>query len=125
MPAIGPRAQHKAKGGVMLAEPDFTWAMCLFPGRLYAVESIFDRSRVFVADSVDICRPFEETDGMLSFLDLKHDLLVRADGSASWLDQDEYQVEIDAGTISTAWQKEVAEAAAALDLERARGAFPP
>ena len=122
--AIGPRAQRKTKGGVVLAEPGFIWAMFLFPGRLYAVESIFDRSGAFVAHHVDICRPSEEVDGMLSFLDLKLDLLIRADGEAAWLDQDEYQEEIDAGTISPEWQKSVAETATALDLERARGAFP-
>jgi hypothetical protein len=32
---------------------------------------------------------------------------------------------LDAGTISPAWQKQVVETAAALDSERARGAFPP
>ena len=123
--AIGPRAQRKTKGGVVLAEPGFIWAMFLFPGRLYAVESIFGRSGAFVAYHVDICRPSEEVDGMLSFLDLKLDLLIRADGEAAWLDQDEYQAEIDAGTISPAWQKEVTEIAAELDRQRAAGAFPP
>jgi predicted RNA-binding protein associated with RNAse of E/G family len=78
-----------------------------------------------VAHHVDICRPLEETDGMLSFLDLKLDLLIRANGEASWLDQDEYEGEVVAGTISPAWQKEVSETAATLDSERACGAFPP
>jgi predicted RNA-binding protein associated with RNAse of E/G family len=123
--AIGPRASRKTKGGVVLAEPGFTWAMFLFPGRWYAVESVFDRSASLVAHHVDICRPFEEMDGMLSFLDLKLDLLIRADGEASWLDQDEYQAEVDSGAISPAWQKSVSDTAAALDAESARGAFPP
>jgi predicted RNA-binding protein associated with RNAse of E/G family len=123
--AIGPRASRKTKGGVVLAEPGFTWALFLFPGRWYAVESIYDRGGSLVAHHVDICRPLEETDGMLSFLDLKLDLLIRANGEASWLDQDEYEGEIVAGTISPAWQKEVSETAATLDSERACGAFPP
>lgn len=123
--AIGPRAKRKIKGGVVLAEPGYTWALLLFAGRGYAVESIFDRSGAFVAHHVDLCRPSEEMDGMLSFLDLKLDLLIRADGEASWLDQDEYQEEIDAGTIPPDWQKTVAETASALDRERASGGFPP
>ena len=113
------------KGGVVLAEPGYTWAMFLFPGRWYAVESVFGRNGAFVAHHVDICRPVEETDGMLSFLDLKLDLLISADGGASWLDQDEYEAEIAAGTIVPAWQKEVVAIAAELDRERAAGAFPP
>ena len=123
--AIGPRATRKTKGGVVLAEPGFTWALFFFPGRWYAVQSIYDPSGSLVAHHVDICRPCEETDGMLSFLDLKLDLLIRADGEARWLDQDEYQAEIDGGTISPAWQKSVSETSATLDRERARGAFPP
>lgn len=123
--AIGPRAKRKTKGGVVLAEPGYTWAIFLFPGRSYAVESIFDRNGAFVAHHVDLCRPLEETDGILSFLDLKLDLLIRADGGAAWLDQDEYEAEIAVGTISATWQKEVAETAAELDRQRAAGAFPP
>ena len=122
--AIGPRAQRKTKGGVVLAEPGFTWAMFLFPGRWYAVESVYDQSGMLVAHHVDICRPLEETDGMLSFVDLKLDLLIRADGEASWLDQDEYEDEVAAGTIPRAWQKSVSETAAELDRERATGVFP-
>jgi predicted RNA-binding protein associated with RNAse of E/G family len=64
-------------------------------------------------------------DGMLSFLDLKLDLLIRADRESSWLDQEDYQAEVDSGAISPAWQKSVSDTAAALDRERARGAFPP
>jgi predicted RNA-binding protein associated with RNAse of E/G family len=123
--AIGPRASRKTKGGVVLAEPGFTWALFLFPGRWYAVESVFDRNGSLVAHHVDICRPLEEKDGMLSFLDLKLDLLIRAEGEASWLDQDDYQSELDAGTISREWQMAVSETVTALDSERARGDFPP
>jgi len=123
--AIGPRAQRRTKGGVVLAEPGFTWAIFLFPTQWYAVESVYDQRGDLVAHHIDICRPLDETDGMLSFLDLKLDLLIRADGEASWLDQDEDQAEVDAGTISAAWQKKVGETAAALDSERARGTFPP
>lgn len=123
--AIGPRARRKTKGGIVLAEPGFIWALFLFPERWYAVESVYDRSRNLVAHHVDICRPSEERDGMLSFLDLKLDLLIRADGEAVWLDQDEYQAEVDSGAISPAWQKSVSDTAAALDRERGRGVFPP
>ncbi len=123
--AIGPRALRKTKGGIVLAEPGFTWAMFLFPGRWYAVESVYDGKGCLVAHHIDICRPLEETDGMLSFLDLKLDLLIRADGKACWLDQEEYEGEVAAGTIPPAWQKEVSDTVAALDGERAAGAFPP
>lgn len=123
--AIGPRAQRKTKGGIVLAAPSFTWAMFLFPARWYAVESVYDQSGRLVAHHVDICRPLEESDGMLSFLDLKLDLLLCADGKACWLDQDEYQAEVDSGAISPAWQKSVSDTVAALDSERAAGAFPP
>jgi len=123
--AIGPRAQRKTKGGLVLAEPGFTWAMFLFPARWYAVESVYDQSGRLVAHHVDICRPLEETDGMLSFLDLKLDLLICGDGKACWLDQEDYEGEVAAGTIPRAWQKSVSDTVAALDGERARGAFPP
>ncbi len=109
----------------MLAEPGFTCALFLFPGGWYVVESIYDQSGGLVAHHVDICRPLQETDGMLSFLDLKLDLLIGADGKARWLDQDEYQAEVDSGAISPAWQKSVSETAAALDDERTAGVFPP
>ena len=122
--AIGPRADRKTKGGVVLAEPGFTWAMFLFPGRWYAVQSAYDQRGRLVAHHVDICRPLEETDGVLSFIDLKLDLLIRADGEASWLDQDDYEGEVAAGTIPRAWQKSVSETVASLDRERARGIFP-
>jgi len=98
--------------------------MFLFPARWYAVESVYDQSGRFVAHHVDICRPLEETDGMLSFLDLKLDLLICADGKASWLDQEDYEGEVAAGTIPTAWQKSVAETVAELDRELALGTFP-
>jgi len=122
---IGPRAQRKTKGGVVLAEPGFTWAIFLLPDKWYAVESVYDRSGSLVAHHVDICRPVEETDGMLSFLDLKLDLLIGADGKACWLDQEDYEGEVAAGTIPPPWQKSVSDTVAALDGERARGAFPP
>jgi len=123
--AIGPRAQRKTKGGLVLAEPGFTWAIFLLPDKWYAVESVYDRSGRLVAHHVDICRPLEETDGMLSFLDLKLDLLICADGKACWLDQEDYAGEVAAGTIPPAWQKSVSDTVAALDGERASGAFPP
>jgi len=123
--AIGPRAQRKTKGGVVLAEPGFTWAIFLLPEKWYAVESVYDQNGTLVAHHVDICRPCEEVDGMLSFLDLKLDLLIGADGKACWLDQDDYEGEVAAGTIPPAWQKSVSETVAALDDERARGVFPP
>lgn len=122
---IGPSASRKTKGGVVLAEPGFTWALFPFPGRWYAVESIYDRSGGPVAHHVDICRPLEETDGMLSFLDLKPDLLIDADGKARWLDQDEYQAEVAAGSIPPAWQKSVSDTVAALGGERTAGVSPP
>jgi predicted RNA-binding protein associated with RNAse of E/G family len=123
--AIGPRAQRKTKGGVVLAEPGFTWAIFLLPDKWYAVESIYDQSGGLVAHHVDICRPLEETDGILSFLDLKLDLLICADGKASWLDQEDYEGEVAAGTIPPAWQNSVSDTVAALDRERGAGVFPP
>ena len=122
---IGPHAERKTKGGVLLAEPGFTWAMFLFPTRWYAVVSVYDQGGRFVAHHVDICRPLEDTDGMLSFLDLKLDLLICADGKASWLDQEDYEGEVAAGTIPPAWQKSVSDTVAQLDRELAAGAFPP
>ena len=122
---IGPHAERKTKGGVLLAEPGFTWAMFLFPTRWYAVVSIYDQGGRFVAHHVDICRPLEDTDGMLSFLDLKLDLLIGGDGKACWLDQEDYEDEVAAGTISPAWQKSVSDTVAQLDRELAAGAFPP
>ena len=94
-------------------------------GRWYAIESVYDVRGELVAHHVDLCLPPEERDGMLSFLDLKLDLLIRPDGGAAWLDQDDYAREIEAGTIPPSWQRAVAEAVAALDRERHAGTFPP
>jgi predicted RNA-binding protein associated with RNAse of E/G family len=123
--AIGPRAVRKTKGGIVLADPGFTWAMFLFPGRWYAIESVYNGTGSLVAHHIDICRPLEEMDGMLSFIDLKLDLLICAGGEASWLDQEEYEEEVAAGTIPPAWQKSVSDTVTALDGERAAGVFPP
>jgi predicted RNA-binding protein associated with RNAse of E/G family len=122
--AIGPRAQRKTKGGVVLAEAGFTWAIFLLPDKWYAVESVYDQNGTLVAHHVDICRPSEEVDGMLSFLDLKLDLLICAGGKACWLDQEDYEGEVAAGTIPPAWQKSVSDTVAQLDRDLAAGAFP-
>ena len=77
---IGPNASVKTKGGAVLARPGFTWAMFLFPGRWYAIASVYDARGQLIAHHVDLCVPPEERDGMLSFLDLKLDLLIRRCG---------------------------------------------
>ena len=123
--AIGPAARRKTKGGVLIAEPGFTWAVFYFPGRWYTISTIRDAAGALVAHHVDLCRPPEEREGVLSFLDLKLDLLMMADGTRAWLDEDEYQQEIAAGTISAEWQDAVAQAVAALDRDCRAGAFPP
>jgi predicted RNA-binding protein associated with RNAse of E/G family len=123
--AIGPKARVKTKGGAVLAEPGFTWAMFLIPERWYAIESVYDARGQLVAHHVDLCVPPEERDGMLSFLDLKLDLLIQPNGEAAWLDQDEYVREIEAGTIPPPWQRAVAETVATIDRERHAGTFPP
>jgi predicted RNA-binding protein associated with RNAse of E/G family len=122
---IGPAAHRKTKGGVILGEAGFTWALFFFPDRWYAITTIRDGGGALVAHHVDLCRPPEERDGMLSFLDLKLDLILTADGARTWVDQDDYQREIEAGTISLAWQAAVAETTAALDRECRAGRFPP
>lgn len=123
--AIGPAARPKTKGDVVLAAPGFTWSVFFFPGRWYTITTVHDPRGNLVAHHVDLCVPPEEHDGMLSFVDLKLDLLIRADGRATWLDEDDYAREVEAGTISSAWQGEVAGAMAAIDRERREGAFPP
>jgi predicted RNA-binding protein associated with RNAse of E/G family len=115
----------KRKGGVVLAEPGFTWAMFLFPGRWYATASVYGPRGELIAHHVDLCVPPEEQDGMLSFLDLKLDLLIRPDGEAAWLDQDDYAREIEAGSIPLEWQQAIAGTVAALDRDRREGTFPP
>ena len=123
--AIGPGGRPKTKGGLVLADVGFTWALFFFPGRWYTITTVHDRHGSLVAHHVDLCVPPEECEGMLSFVDLKLDLLVRADGGAAWLDHDDYRVEVEAGTISSAWQREVMGTMAAIDRERAAGIFPP
>jgi len=123
--AIGPGGRPKTKGGLVLAEPGFTWALFFFPRRWYTITTAYDRRGSLVAHHVDLCVPPEECEGMLSFVDLKLDLLIRADGGAAWLDHDDYRVEVDAGTIPPAWQQAVAETMAVIDRERGTGAFPP
>jgi predicted RNA-binding protein associated with RNAse of E/G family len=122
---LGPGAKKKTKGGVVLAEPGFTWAVFYFPGRWYTITSIYAARGSLVAHHVDLCVPPEEVDGVLSFLDLKLDLLIHADGERVWLDQDDYDRELAAGTIAQAWQDEVARTRAELDCECAARAFPP
>ena len=122
---IGPAAKEKVKGGVVLARAGFTWATSFFPGRWYTITSAYDSRGALAAHHVDLCVPPEERDGILSFLDLKLDLLIRPDGQAEWLDQDEYAREIEAGTISPSWQRAVEETVAALDRVRGSGEFPP
>jgi predicted RNA-binding protein associated with RNAse of E/G family len=122
---MGPNASVKTKGGAVLAKPGFTWAMFLFPGRWYAIASIYDARGQLIAHHVDLCVPAEERDGMLSFLDLKLDLLIRPGGEADLLDQDDYAREIEADTIAPSWQRAVNEAVATLDRERNAGIFPP
>ncbi len=122
---IGPGARRKTKGDLVLAEPGFIWALFFFPSRWYTITSVHDARGALVAHHVDLCVPPEERDGVLSFLDLKLDLIIRPDGTASWLDHDDYQREVEAGAISVPWQQAVSDTVAALDRERAAGLFPP
>jgi predicted RNA-binding protein associated with RNAse of E/G family len=123
--AIGPRAARKTKDGVVLAEPGFTWAVSYFPGEWYTITSIYDAHASLVAHHVDLCVPPEEVDGVLTFLDLKLDLLIRPGGERAWLDQDDYDRELAAGTVPSAWQEAVDRTRAELDRRCAAGAFPP
>jgi predicted RNA-binding protein associated with RNAse of E/G family len=72
-----------------------------------------------------VCVPPEERDGVLAFLDLKLDLLIRPDSQAEWLDQDEYTREVEASTISASWQRSVEETMEALDRARRSSEFHP
>lgn len=56
--------------------PGFTWALFFFPGRWCTISTIHDGRGALVAHHLDICRPAEDRDGVLSFLDLKLDLLM-------------------------------------------------
>ena len=123
--AIGPGATKKTKGGVVLAEPGYVWAVFFFPGRWYTISSIYEARGSLVAHHVDLCVPPEEVDGVLTFLDLKLDLLIRASGERTWLDQDDYDRELAADSVSPAWQDAVARTRAELDRECAAGTFPP
>jgi predicted RNA-binding protein associated with RNAse of E/G family len=123
--AVGSSARRKTKGGVILAEPGFVWAVFFFPGHWYAITSVYDARAALVAHHVDVCVPSEEHGGVLSCLDLKLDLLVQPDGGRSWLDQDDYDREVAAGTISPAWQEAVARTVDALERDCRSLAFPP
>jgi len=122
---LGPRCARKAKAGTVLGEPGFTWALFFFPGRWYTITSVYDARVHLVGHHVDLCLPPEERDGVLSFLDLKLDLLLLASGEGRWLDQDEYDQEVRAQTIPPSWQDAVRETVAALDRDRRSGGFPP
>jgi predicted RNA-binding protein associated with RNAse of E/G family len=123
--AIGPSARVKTKGGAVVARPGFTWALFFFPGRWYAITSVHDAQGALVVHHADLCVPPEECDGVLSFLDLKLDLMIDAEGRASWLDKEEYAREVEAGTIPPPWQEAVAHTVATLDRERRAETFPP
>jgi hypothetical protein len=122
---LGPGSRRKVKGGVILAEPGFTWALFLFPRCWYVLTSVFDRQRQLVGHHVDLCLPPEEKDGVLSYLDLKLDLVLPAAGTGVWVDRDHLALEIEAGTVSPAWLRRIEQTAAEIDRDRARGTFPP
>jgi predicted RNA-binding protein associated with RNAse of E/G family len=122
---LGPACVRKTKGGLVLAEPGYTWALFLFPGAWYALTAIFDRDGHPVADHVDVATPPEEHEGMLSFVDLKLDLLIPAAGEDRWVDREDYEGEIRAGRVPAAWQAAVDGTVALLTRERAAGRFPP
>ena len=122
---LGPGCRRKTKGGIVLGDPGFTWAVFLFPGRWHALTSIFDPTGGLVAHYVDVATPPEERDGVLSFLDLKLDLLVPAGGEDRWLDREDYEGEVREGRVPLAWQEAVDDAVAWLTRERAAGRFPP
>ena len=65
--AVGPAAQRKTKGGAVLAEAGFTWALFFFPGQWYTITSVYDGRARWVAHHVDLCVPPEECEGVLSF----------------------------------------------------------
>ena len=123
--AMGPAARPKSKGGLLIAAPGFTWALSFWPGRWYSIASAYDAQALLVAHHVDLCVPPEEHGGVLSFVDLKLDLLMHPDGTWTWLDQEDYDREVAAGTISTAWQRAVAETVETLDRDCRAGVFPP
>lgn len=122
---IGPAAKEKTKGGVVLARPGFTWAMSFFAALWYTITSAYDARGELAVHHVDLCVPPEERDGMLSFLDLKLDLLIHPNGLAEWVDQDAYAREVAAGTIAPLWQRAVEETVAALDRACRSSGFPP
>ena len=123
--SLGPAARRKTKGGLVLAEAGFTWALFFFPGEWYSITSVYETHGELVGHHVDLCVPAEERDGVLSFLDLKLDLLIQPDGGRAWLDQDDYDREMAAGTITAEWQAAVAQARAMLDRACGAGVFPP
>jgi predicted RNA-binding protein associated with RNAse of E/G family len=109
----------------VLGGPGFTWAVFLFPGRWYALTSVFDRAGDLVAHYVDVATPPEEREGILSFLDLKLDLLVPASGEDRWLDREDYEREVREGRVPLDWQEAVDETVTWLTRERRAGRFPP
>ena len=122
---LGPACRRRVKGGVVIAEPGWTGGFFLYPGRWYAVISIHDAAGALVAYHVDLCTPVEERDGMLSFVDLKLDLVILPDGETRWVDWEDYHAEVRAGTIGAAWQAAVHDTKTALDGACAAGDFPP
>ena len=122
---LGPACRRKVKGGAVLALPGYTWSLFFFPGEWYTLTSVHDLGGHLVAHHVDLATPCEEKGCILSFLDLKLDLLIPARGPVVWLDRDEYEEEVEAGTISKDWQRRVAEAVEAIDRAHAALRFPP
>jgi predicted RNA-binding protein associated with RNAse of E/G family len=122
---LGPACRRTMKGGLVLAEPGYTWALFLFPDCWYALTSIFDRHGRLVAHHVDMATPPEERGGVLSFLDLKLDFLLPAEGEDRWVDREDYEAEVGEGRVPPAWQAAVEGTVASLTRERAAGRFPP
>ena len=122
---LGPACRRRIKGGVVIAEPGWTGAFFLYPGRWYAVMVVSDTEGALAAYHVDLCTPLEERDGMLSFVDLKLDLVMLPDRTARWVDWEDYHAEVRAGTISASWQATVHDTMTALDRACAAGEFPP
>jgi predicted RNA-binding protein associated with RNAse of E/G family len=118
---LGPKSRRKVKAGVVLGDPGFTWALFLHPGQWHVLTAVYDTAGGLVAHYIDLCTPPEEQGGILTFVDLKLDLLVMPDGDARWLDREDYEAEVHAGRIPAEWQVAVADTVTALDRERRAG----
>jgi len=105
---LGPACRPRVKGGYVLGSPGLDLALSLFRDPLCTRSpAVYDEPPEPVLFTSTSPAPAEDAGGMLSFLDLKLDLVVHPSGAGSWSTATPTSGEVAAGTISPGGGPEV------------------